>query len=144
MLMHHLICSYNLRQGSSDTAKSRGFKWKNRPCKGSAGSAGGNPRVLDVPFEDLAAIRIQTAFRAYMKLDAEESPFTGGGFLRSYSNGLQVEWCGGSDTREEILARIHQREEAAVKRERAMAYAFSHQKVADINCAMYSQSGLLE
>lgn len=28
---------------------------------------------------------------------------------------------------EEILGRIHHREEAAVKRERAMAYAFSHQ-----------------
>lgn len=28
---------------------------------------------------------------------------------------------------EEILARIHNREEAAVKRERAMAYAFNHQ-----------------
>ncbi|XP_047327605.1 protein IQ-DOMAIN 9-like [Impatiens glandulifera] len=40
---------------------------------------------------------------------------------------LEVDWCGGSDSMEEILARIHQREEAAVKRERAMAYAFSHQ-----------------
>ncbi|KAL9257248.1 IQ-DOMAIN 9-like protein [Drosera capensis] len=40
---------------------------------------------------------------------------------------LEVEWCDGSETMEEILARIHQREEAAVKRERAMAYAFSHQ-----------------
>ncbi|KAJ6894059.1 protein IQ-DOMAIN 1 isoform X1 [Populus alba x Populus x berolinensis] len=40
---------------------------------------------------------------------------------------LEVEWCGGSDTMEEILSRIQQREEAAVKRERAMAYAFSHQ-----------------
>ena len=39
----------------------------------------------------------------------------------------KVEWCGGSDTMEEILSRIQQREEAAVKRERAMAYAFSHQ-----------------
>jgi len=28
---------------------------------------------------------------------------------------------------EETLGRIHQRGEAAVKRERAMAYAFSHQ-----------------
>lgn len=28
---------------------------------------------------------------------------------------------------EEILARLHQREEAAVKRERALAYAFTHQ-----------------
>ncbi|KAJ6423643.1 hypothetical protein OIU84_024589 [Salix udensis] len=40
---------------------------------------------------------------------------------------IEVEWCGGSDTMEEILSRIQQREEAAVKRERALAYAFSHQ-----------------
>ncbi|XP_042495624.1 protein IQ-DOMAIN 10-like isoform X2 [Macadamia integrifolia] len=40
---------------------------------------------------------------------------------------LEVEWCGGSETMEDILARMYQREEAAVKRERAMAYAFSHQ-----------------
>ncbi|XWS10065.1 hypothetical protein CRYUN_Cryun39dG0043900 [Craigia yunnanensis] len=40
---------------------------------------------------------------------------------------LEEEWCGGSETMEEILSRIQQREEAAVKRERAMAYAFSHQ-----------------
>ncbi|XP_059661455.1 protein IQ-DOMAIN 10-like [Cornus florida] len=40
---------------------------------------------------------------------------------------LQVEWCGGYETMEEILSRIQQREEAAIKRERAMAYAFSHQ-----------------
>ncbi|XP_062093435.1 protein IQ-DOMAIN 10-like [Humulus lupulus] len=40
---------------------------------------------------------------------------------------LEVEWCGGLETMEEILSRIHQREEAAIKRERAMAYAFLHQ-----------------
>lgn len=40
---------------------------------------------------------------------------------------LQVEWSGGSETMEETLGRIHQREEAAVKRERTLAYAFSHQ-----------------
>ncbi|XVF78715.1 hypothetical protein PTKIN_Ptkin14bG0157800 [Pterospermum kingtungense] len=40
---------------------------------------------------------------------------------------LEVEWCGGSETMEEILFRLQQREEAGVKRERAMAYAFSHQ-----------------
>eukprot|EP00256_Glycine_max_P065402 XP_025979997.1 protein IQ-DOMAIN 1 [Glycine max] len=38
-----------------------------------------------------------------------------------------VEWCGGSETKKEILSRLHQREEAAVKRERTMAYALSHQ-----------------
>ncbi|XAR56491.1 hypothetical protein NMG60_11037007 [Bertholletia excelsa] len=40
---------------------------------------------------------------------------------------IEVEWCGGAETMEEIISRIYQREEAAVKRERAMAYAFSHQ-----------------
>ncbi|RLN13304.1 protein IQ-DOMAIN 1-like [Panicum miliaceum] len=47
--------------------------------------------------------------------------------LESKLHNLQVEWNGGSDTMDEILARIQQREEAAVKRERAMAYAFNHQ-----------------
>lgn len=42
-------------------------------------------------------------------------------------HGLEVEWCGGSNTMQDILSRISQREEATVKRERAMAYAFSHQ-----------------
>ncbi|KAL5564488.1 hypothetical protein UlMin_027652 [Ulmus minor] len=40
---------------------------------------------------------------------------------------LEVEWCGGTETMEEIICRIQQREEAAIKRERAMAYAFLHQ-----------------
>ncbi|XP_065862001.1 protein IQ-DOMAIN 10 isoform X2 [Euphorbia lathyris] len=40
---------------------------------------------------------------------------------------LEVEWCGGSETMEDILFRMQQREAASVKRERAMAYAFSHQ-----------------
>lgn len=48
---------------------------------------------------------------------------------------LEVEWCSGSETMEEILSRLHQREEAAVKRERAMAYAFSHQWRP--NCSQY-------
>lgn len=38
-----------------------------------------------------------------------------------------MEWSNGPETMEEVLSRIHLREEAAVKRERAMAYAFSHQ-----------------
>lgn len=40
---------------------------------------------------------------------------------------LQMEWSGSSRTMDEVLARMKQREEASVKRERAMAYAFSHQ-----------------
>lgn len=40
---------------------------------------------------------------------------------------LQVEWNGGSESKDEILERILQREEATIKRERALAYAFSHQ-----------------
>lgn len=47
--------------------------------------------------------------------------------LEAELHGIEVEWCGGSETMQEILSRINQREEASVKRERAMAYAFSHQ-----------------
>uniref|UniRef100_A0A2P2L5B3 Uncharacterized protein MANES_16G035300 n=1 Tax=Rhizophora mucronata TaxID=61149 RepID=A0A2P2L5B3_RHIMU len=46
---------------------------------------------------------------------------------------LEVEWCGGAETMEEALAKIHLREQAALKRERAMAYAFSHQWRANSN-----------
>ncbi|KAG6523530.1 protein IQ-DOMAIN 9-like isoform X2 [Zingiber officinale] len=40
---------------------------------------------------------------------------------------LEVDWNGGTETKEEVISRIQRREEAAVKRERAMTYAFSHQ-----------------
>ncbi|KAJ9136072.1 hypothetical protein P3X46_033184 [Hevea brasiliensis] len=163
-------------KGSSASGKSNGFKWKNQSRKESASSAGGNPGVI----EDLAATRIQTAFRAYLarktlrclkgatrlqiltqnysvkkqatttlnclhtwsKIQAQirarrQSMVTEGRLrqkklenqlkLEAKLHDLEVEWCGGSVTMEEILARIHQREEAAVKRERTMAYAFSHQ-----------------
>ncbi|GJX91843.1 hypothetical protein Tco_0345169 [Tanacetum coccineum] len=41
---------------------------------------------------------------------------------------LEVEWSGSSHIMVEALSRIKQREEASVKRERAMACAFSHQR----------------
>ncbi|KAF1882459.1 hypothetical protein Lal_00039107 [Lupinus albus] len=47
--------------------------------------------------------------------------------LEAKIHDLEVEWCGSSVTMEETLGRLHQREEAAVKRERTLAYAFSHQ-----------------
>ncbi|XP_074308052.1 protein IQ-DOMAIN 9-like [Silene latifolia] len=53
--------------------------------------------------------------------------------LEAKLHDLEVEWNSGADTMEEILARIHQKEEAAVKRERAMAYAFNHQWRANCN-----------
>lgn len=137
-------------------------------------------KVPEIITEDIAATRIQTAFRAYMakktfrnlkgisKLQAliqghsaKRQASSTLSYLHSWSKmqgqirsrrihmvtegrlrqkklenqlkleaklqGLEVEWSGGSETMEEVLAKIHQREEAAVKRERAMAYAFSHQ-----------------
>ncbi|KAL2494914.1 IQ-domain 9 [Forsythia ovata] len=53
--------------------------------------------------------------------------------LESKLHDLEVEWSGGSKTMDEALARIHHREEAALRRERAMAYAFSHQWRANSN-----------
>lgn len=53
--------------------------------------------------------------------------------LDSKLHELEVEWSGGPETMEEILNRIHYRETAAAKRERTMAYAFSHQWRANSN-----------
>ncbi|KAI3719012.1 hypothetical protein L6452_19899 [Arctium lappa] len=53
--------------------------------------------------------------------------------LDAKARDLEVEWSGGSHTMVETLARMKQREEATVKRERAMAYAFSHQWRANSN-----------
>ncbi|XP_022720415.1 protein IQ-DOMAIN 1-like [Durio zibethinus] len=47
--------------------------------------------------------------------------------LEAKLHDLEVEWSGGPETMEAVLTKIQQREEAAVKRERTMAYAFSHQ-----------------
>lgn len=47
--------------------------------------------------------------------------------LEAELHDIEVDWLDGAETMEEILARVRQREEAALKRERAMAYAFSHQ-----------------
>ncbi|KAL9236816.1 hypothetical protein vseg_011442 [Gypsophila vaccaria] len=53
--------------------------------------------------------------------------------LEAKLHDLEVEWNSGAETMEEILARVHHREEAAMKRERAMAYAFNHQWRANCN-----------
>ncbi|KAG9446122.1 hypothetical protein H6P81_012250 [Aristolochia fimbriata] len=168
----------------SSSEKSNGFKWRRRSRKELNkifnGGSSHNPGVLGMPLEDLAAVRIQTAFRGYMarknfhslrglvrlqtltqaktvnkqasttmtylqtwikvqnqirvrrismvtegriKQKKQENQLK----LEAKLQELQVEWCGGSETMEEILGRIQQREEAAFKRERAMAYAFNHQ-----------------
>ncbi|CAA2961568.1 Hypothetical predicted protein [Olea europaea subsp. europaea] len=53
--------------------------------------------------------------------------------LEARLHDLEVEWSGGPETMDEALSRIHQREAAALRRERAMAYAFSHQWRANSN-----------
>ncbi|KAH1066127.1 hypothetical protein J1N35_031114 [Gossypium stocksii] len=169
-------------KGSSASKKSSGFKWKKHQQKASTrpGLISGNSNTLGMPIEDLAATRIQTAFRAYrarkqlrrlkgiVRLQAQtlnrsikKQATTTLNYLHSWSNiqaqirarrlcmvteghlrqkkianqikleaklhDIEVEWSCGPETMEEILTKIHNREEAAVKRERTMAYAFSHQ-----------------
>ncbi|XP_017979423.1 PREDICTED: protein IQ-DOMAIN 14 isoform X2 [Theobroma cacao] len=181
-------------KGSSASTKSNGFKWKKHQRKSSTKTSftSGNANTLGMPIEDLAAIRIQTAFRAYrarkslrrlkgtVRLQAktqtysiEKQATTTLNYLHSWSNiqaqirarrlcmvteghlrqkkianqlkleaklhDLEVEWSGGPETMETILTKIHQREEAAVKRERTMAYAFSHQnfiRISTILCPL--------
>ncbi|WVZ01031.1 hypothetical protein V8G54_027100 [Vigna mungo] len=81
--------------------------------------------------EQIRARRICMITEARIKKKKLESQLK----LEAKIQELEVEWCSGSETMEEILCRLHQREEAAIKRERAMAYAFSHQWRP--NCSQY-------
>ncbi|KAK9022852.1 hypothetical protein V6N11_003091 [Hibiscus sabdariffa] len=169
-------------KGSSASTKSNGFKWKKHQRKASSRTRliSRNSNTLGMPIEDLAATRIQTAFRAYrarkqlrrlkgaVRLQAQalnnsvkKQATSTLNYLHSWSNiqaqirarrlcmvtegrlrqkkvenqlkleaklhDIEVEWSCGPETMEEILTKIHHREEAAVKRERTLAYAFSHQ-----------------
>lgn len=175
-------------KGSSESENSNGDKHKNHPEKKSSKSraANGKSRVLTVLTEDMAATRIQTAYRVHMarkilwrlkgiarlqvliqgntvckqasttlsylhmwhqiqsQIRARRHSMVIEGRIRQKKmenqlkleeklHDLEVEWCGGAETMEEALARIHHREEAAIKRERALAYAFSHQWRANTN-----------
>ncbi|KAH7837743.1 hypothetical protein Vadar_017453 [Vaccinium darrowii] len=168
-------------KGSSAPENSNGVKYKNH-----SRVSNGKGRFLGMSAEEIAAIQIQTAFRAYtarkklrhlkgkvrlqiltQRHSVSKQASCTLTYLHSWSriqseirarrlsmvtedrirqkklesqlkleaklHDLEVEWCGGSETMEEILARIHQREEAAVKRERTLAYAFSHQWRANSN-----------
>ncbi|XP_039049345.1 protein IQ-DOMAIN 1-like [Hibiscus syriacus] len=173
--------SKQVKEPSAST-KSNGFKWKKHQRKASSRTSliSKNPNTLGMPIEDLAAKRIQTAFRAYtarkqlrrlkgtvrlqaqtLNVSVRKQATTTLNYLHSWSNiqaqirarrlcmvtegrlrqkkianqlkleaklhDIEVEWSCGPDTMEKILTKIHHREEAAVKRERTMAYAFSHQ-----------------
>ncbi|KAK1269320.1 Protein IQ-DOMAIN 1 [Acorus gramineus] len=71
----------------------------------------------------IRARRLNMVAEGRIKLKKQESQLK----LEAKLQELEMEWSGGSETMEETIARLQQREEAAVKRERAMAYAFSHQ-----------------
>ncbi|CAI9087331.1 OLC1v1021380C2 [Oldenlandia corymbosa var. corymbosa] len=179
--------STKLKEPTSEKSKvAKEEKSKKESPKPANGVSNRKQRVAVVLTEDIAATRIQTAFRAFLarksfrnlkgilRLQAlvqsqsvkKQASLTLT-YLHSWSkmqaqikdrrvcmvtegrlrqkkiesqlklqaklHDLEVEWSGGSETFEEVLARIHQREEAAVKRERALAYAFTHQWRANSN-----------
>nr|GMD11526.1 protein IQ-DOMAIN 1 [Ipomoea batatas] len=179
-------------KGYKETLNSQGNNLE-PPIIGN-GVSDGNHAVLSMPIEQIAAIQIQKAFRAYMarktlrrlkgnaklqiltegnsvkrqtsttlsylhswtriqgEIRARRAQMVAEGHLRQRKldnqskleaklQNLEVEWSGGPETMEEALARIHQREEAAEKRERTMAYAFSHQWRAN-SSPIYGSSNL--
>ncbi|CAI9760164.1 unnamed protein product [Fraxinus pennsylvanica] len=164
--------------------KSKGYKEENSSKKEvptlAIGASAKNRGLIGLAFENIAATRIQTAFRAYRarkgcrqsegtlrlqnlmqcntvkkqakitlnhlhswgRIQAEirarrvhmvmegrlkQKKLENQLKLEARLHGLEVEWSGGHKTMDEALSRIHQREAAALRRERAMAYAFSHQ-----------------
>ncbi|KAI4371028.1 hypothetical protein MLD38_019305 [Melastoma candidum] len=176
----------NRLKAPADISKSSRFSRKSHTEKEFNGTSDGTSTPLLMLSDDRAAIRIQTAFRAYaarkalqrlkrivrmqkltQRFPVQRQAVTTLGYLHSWSkiqaqvrarrlsmvtegrmrqkklenqmkleaklHELEVDWCGGSESMDEILAKIHQKEEAAVKRERAMAYAFNHQWRANSN-----------
>lgn len=169
----------------SATERSHASKFRNHSSKKVSNAlmnsiSSGKPEDFGLTREDLAARRIQTAFRSFRARRAlrrlkglkrlqivgerhsiKKQTATTLNHLQSWSkiqaeirarraamvtegrikqkkqenqlkleaklHDLEVDWCGGSETMDEVLSKIQQREEAAVKRERALAYAFSHQ-----------------
>ena len=55
---------------------------------------------------------------------------------------MQEGWCDSVGSVEEIQAKLLKRQEAAAKRERAMAYALSHQVRSDDNIVIYKAANL--
>ncbi|PHU04383.1 hypothetical protein BC332_25205, partial [Capsicum chinense] len=72
---------------------------------------------------DIRARRVRMVIEGRLKQKKLENQLK----LEAKLHNFEVEWNGGPETMEVVLSRIHQREAAAVKRERTMAYAFSHQ-----------------
>lgn len=177
-------------KGTTAIRKSSGCKGddplQKEPTKITNGVLIKNQRELGMPIEDRAAIKIQTAFRAYVarktlrqlkgntrlqsltqRPSVKKQASSALNYIHSWNTmqteirarrvhmvmeghlkrkkqenqlkleaklqNVEIEWSGGPETMEVILARIHQREEAAMKRERGMAYAFSHQWRANSN-----------
>ncbi|KAK6124218.1 hypothetical protein DH2020_042054 [Rehmannia glutinosa] len=123
----HMKCGSNIRPVRRYSAPENINGYKEELCSEKEctvlanGASVDNQGRLGLSIEDAAANQIQTAYRAY---SARKT------FRRMRG---MAEWTSGSETIDVALARIHQREEAAVRRERAMAYAFSHQWRANSN-----------
>lgn len=183
-IIHRNKAKHEKRKDKGSTSKKLGGSKLKLASQGSTDVS--RSPVIGTPVEDIAAIRIQTAFRAYMARrmlrcvrgitrlqrvikgrSARYQASSTLSYLHSWSRiqaqlrarrlsmvteswinrkkqenqlkleaklrDLQADWWGGSETKEVVLGRIHQREEASIKRERAMAYAFTHQWRANSN-----------
>ncbi|XP_050152144.1 protein IQ-DOMAIN 3-like isoform X3 [Malus sylvestris] len=66
------------------------------------------PRYTGKSMQEAAAIKIQTAFRGHL---------------------MGEDWNDSTESKEQVEAKLQMKQEAAVRRERALAYSFSHQKM---------------
>ncbi|EFJ30531.1 hypothetical protein SELMODRAFT_68032, partial [Selaginella moellendorffii] len=93
-----------------------------------------------------ALVRVQARVRARQVRMSEEGQqvrwrIEQRRMLEAQRHQAELGWCACHGTKEEIEAKLFQKQEAAVKRERALAYAFSHQ-VREENCNHWGWSWL--
>ncbi|OWM70158.1 hypothetical protein CDL15_Pgr026008 [Punica granatum] len=96
------------------------------------------PRYMGKSKEEIAAIKIQTAFRGYLIHArrirmSEENQALQRQLLRKSEKELEKlkmgeEWDDSTQSKERIEANLISKQEASIKRERALAYAYTHQQ----------------
>ncbi|KAL0463819.1 UNVERIFIED_CONTAM: hypothetical protein Slati_0269500 [Sesamum latifolium] len=112
-------------KGSGDAAETEGSEGSSYVFDGEmaaavAALAKASPKDFMAVRREWAAVRIQTIFRAFLLEDRNEADP-----VKLAESG----WCDSRGTVDEVRSKLQMKQEGAIKRERAIAYALSQQQL---------------